>query len=152
MTTYLDSSALVPVYVPGHFSAGARDAVRVAGQVPFTALHQLEVSNAFEMLVGRGLLTRAEGHAVQRQLRDDLGHQRLSAVSLDLEQVFIDAARLSRDHTAKLLTRSPDLLHVAAAHVLGCSRFVSADDRQLAAAKASGLVVIDIKRRRRPKR
>lgn len=152
MTTYLDSSALVPVYIPEQFSASARVAVRTAGQVPFTSLHQLEISNAFEMLVGRGLLTRDEGHAVQRQLREDLEHQRLSAVSLELEQVFIDAARLSREHTAKLLTRSLDLLHVAAAHAVGCSKFVSADDRQLAAARASGLVTVDIKRRRRPKR
>lgn len=110
MTTYLDSSALVPMYVPGQFSASARVAVHTAGQVPFTALHQLEVPSAFEMLVGRGLLTGDGGHAVQLQLREDLDHQRLSAVSPDLEQVFIDAARMSRKHTAKLLTRSLDLL------------------------------------------
>lgn len=152
MRTYLDSSALVPIYVPEQFSSSARIAVQEAGQVPFTALHQLEVPNAFEMLVGRGLLTRGEGHAIQRQLQEDLEHQRLSAVSLDLEQVFIDAARLSREHTAKLRTRSLDLLHVAAAHARGCSSLVSADDRQLAVARASGLLATDIKRRRRPKR
>ncbi|MFO1510409.1 MAG: type II toxin-antitoxin system VapC family toxin [Steroidobacteraceae bacterium] len=151
MTTYLDSSALVPMYVPEKFSACARVAVQKAGQVPFTALHQLEVPNAIEMLVGRGLLTRDEGRAIQRLLGEDLEHQRLSAVSLDLEQVFIGAARLSREHTTKLLTRSLDLLHVSAAHALGCSTFVSADDRQLAVARASGLLTTDIKRRSRPK-
>ncbi len=152
MTTYLDSSALVLMYVPEQFSVSARVEVQKAGQVPFTALHQLEVPNAIEMLVGRGLLTRDEGRAIQRLLREDLEHQRLSAVSLDLEQVFIDAARLSQEHTAKLLTRSLDLLHVSAAHALGCSTFVSADDRQLAVARASGLLATDIKRRSRPKR
>lgn len=147
MTTYVDSSALVPVYVPEQLSARARAAVRAAGQLPFTALHQIEVPNAFELLIGRGLLTRDEGNAVHGHLRDDIEHQRLLAVSLDLDRVFADAARLSREHTAKLLTRSLDLLHVAAAHVAGCSTFVSADDRQLALARASGLAAVDIKRR-----
>jgi len=45
-----------------------------------------------------------------------------------------------------LLTRSLDLLHVAAARSLGCKVFVSADDRQLAAAKKTGLKTVDIKR------
>jgi hypothetical protein len=48
---------------------------------------------------------------------------------------------------SKLLSRSLDLLHVAAAHVATCTTFISADDRQLAVAKATGLTVIDIKRR-----
>jgi predicted nucleic acid-binding protein len=147
VTTYIDSSALVPVYVPERFSDAARSAIRAAGQVPFTALHRLEVSNAFELLVGRRLLKNDERRAVQAQLRDDLDHQRLVPVSLDFERVFAEAAELSRLHTAKLLTRSLDLLHVAAAHATLCTTFVSADDRQLGLARASGLTPVDIKRR-----
>lgn len=63
MTTYLDSSALVSVYVTERFSKTARATVRGASQVPFTPLHQLEVPNAFEMLVGRAAMTRDECHA-----------------------------------------------------------------------------------------
>ena len=125
--------------------------MRTAGQVPFTALHQLEIPNAFELLVGRGLLRREEARAVHGHLKDDIEQQRLLALSLDLNRVFADAARLSHEHTAKVLTRSLDLLHVAAAHLIGCSQFVSADDRQLAVAKASGLRTVDIKRRHRQK-
>ena len=58
MTTYIDSSVLVAVYVPERFSTAARRAVRGAPQVPFTQLHELEISNAFELLVGRGLISR----------------------------------------------------------------------------------------------
>ena len=146
MTTYVDSSALVPVYVPERFSKAARTIVRGASQIPFTPLHQLEVPNAFEMLVGRGAITRDECDAVLRQLRDDVDAQRLMTVSPDLEQVFARGSEFSRLYTAKTLARSLDLLHVAAAHVTSCTRFVSADDRQLAVAKASGLEVVDIKR------
>jgi predicted nucleic acid-binding protein len=60
--------------------------------------------------------------------------------------VFAAAADLSQRYSARVLTRTLDLLHVAAARALSCSRFVSADDRQLAAAKAIGLRTVDIKR------
>jgi predicted nucleic acid-binding protein len=146
VTTYVDSSALVPIYVPERFSTAARSAVRQAGQVPFTALHDLEVPNAFELLVGRELMTRDECRSIQEQLNDDLENERLMRTSVDLDQVFTQAIELSRLYTAKHLARSLDLLHVAAAHVATCTTFVSADDRQLAVAKASGLKVIDVKR------
>jgi len=139
--------ALVPVYVPEQFSTAARLAVRRAAQIPFTALHQLEVPNAFELLVGRRAITRAECRAIQAHMREDLEAQRLMPVLLDLERVFIDAGEFSRLYTAKFLARSLDLLHVAAAHAVQCTTFVSADDRQLAVAKASGLEAVDIKRR-----
>jgi predicted nucleic acid-binding protein len=146
VTTYVDSSALVAVYVTEQFSDAARASVRAAGPVPFTALHQLEVSNAFELLVGRKQMTRGECRAIQAQLRGDVHDHRLVSMTMDLDQVFADASELSRLHTARRLARSLDLLHVAAAHVVRCSTFVSADDRQLAVAKASGLTTIDIKR------
>ena len=76
-------------------------------------------------------------------------NQRLVPVSLDLDRVFTEAGELSRKYAAKFLARSLDLLHIAAAHVALCTTFVSADDRQLAVAKASGLRTLDIKRRTR---
>lgn len=146
MTTYADSSALLPLYVTEQFSESAEYVLRSAGQIPFTAIHQLEIPNAFERLVGRKLMTREECRLVQRQLRDDLDNQRLMPLVLDLDHVFTQAGELSRVYAAKHLARSLDLLHIAAAHAATCTRFVSADDRQLAVAKASGLTTVDIKR------
>jgi predicted nucleic acid-binding protein len=147
VTTYIDSSALVAVYVPERFSKAAREALRSAPQVPFTQLHELEVPNAFELLVGRRLIKRTECRAIQEQLHGDIESQRLMSLSVDLERVFAKACELSHAYTATLLTRSLDLLHVAAAHIAMCTTFVSADDRQLAVARATGLQVVDIKRR-----
>ena len=147
MTTYIDSSALVAVYVTERFSRPARRALRAVPQVPFTQLHELEVPNAFELLVGRAVMTRQECRTVHAQLRDDIENQRLVRLSLDLDGVFADAYELSRLYASKFLARSLDLLHVAAARVATCTTFISADDRQLAVAKATGLAVIDIKRR-----
>lgn len=150
MTTYVDSSALVPVYVPERFSVAARAVIQAAGQIPFTAIHRLEVLNAFELLVGRSLMTKDERRDVQAQLQDDIENQRLMALPLDLDRVYSQAGEFSALHSAKILSRSLDVLHVAAAHVALCTTFVSADDRQLAVAKASGLTTIDIKRPVRP--
>ena len=147
MTTYVDSSALVAVYVEERFSKAARRAVRAAPQIPFTQLHQLEVLNAFELLTGRRSMTREQCRTLQRQLYEDIDNQRLVRAPLDLEQVFTNACELSRTYTAKSLTRSLDLLHVSASHLARCTTFVSADDRQLAVAKATGLKVVDIKGR-----
>ncbi|MGH9409398.1 MAG: type II toxin-antitoxin system VapC family toxin [Vicinamibacterales bacterium] len=149
MNTYADSSALVALYVTEPFSDAADAALRAAGQIPFNLIHQLEVPNAFERLVGRKLLTREECRGLYDHLQEDLDHRRLVATAVDLDAVFAQATELSTAHAARFLARSLDLLHVAAAHVSGCTRFVSADDRQIAVAKTTGLTVIDIKRRAR---
>jgi predicted nucleic acid-binding protein len=149
VTTYVDSTALVAVYVAERFSKAARSVVRSVPQVPFTAMHRLEVLNALERLVGRGLMSREEFRAVHAHVQEDLNEQRLAPIALDLERVFAEAGELSRLHAARFLARSLDLLHVAAAHIALCTTFVSADDRQLGVARASGLKVVDIKRRRR---
>lgn len=146
MTTYVDSSALVPVYVPERFSKAARRALRGSSQVPFTSLHRLEVPNAFALLLGRGLISDDESRAIRMQLQEDIDAQRLVPLALDWDSVLASACELSATYTVKLLTRSLDFLHVAAAHAAHCRAFVSADERQLAVAKASGLTVVDIKR------
>jgi len=152
VTVYVDSSVLVAVYVPERFSKAARHAVRAVPQVPFTQLHELEILNAFELLVGRSLITRDECRAIRAQLQEDLESHRLPRVFLDLESVWTGAGDLSRTYTSRFLTRSLDLLHVAAAQVMGCMTFLSADDRQLAVANAVGLKVVDIKHRARRKK
>jgi len=42
---YMDSSALVAIYVPERFSETARRALGAEMQVPFTQLHQLKAGN-----------------------------------------------------------------------------------------------------------
>ena len=146
MNTYIDSSALVPLYVTERFSDAADAAITAAGEIPFTPIHQLELTNAFERLVGRRLLTRDECRRLYEQLEDDLDKGRLVTVGGDLDAVVAHAVELSRAHAARFLARSLDLMHVAAAQVLGCKAFVSADDRQLAVARAAGLKPLDIKK------
>ena len=101
---------------------------------------------AFELLVGRGSISREQCRAIQTQLQEDIDSHRLTQFALDLERVFTNASEIARTHTAKSLARSLDLLDIAAAHSAPCTTLVSADDRQLAVVKATGLRTVDIKR------
>jgi predicted nucleic acid-binding protein len=152
MTTYVDTSALLAAYVPEAFSAPARDTLAGIPQVPFNELHQLEVTNALALLLGRRQITAGEHRSVHALVQGDLANRRLLPVALDWGPVFDAARKFSQAHTRRLLTRSLDLLHVAAAHATACRIFVSADDRQLAGARATGLAVVDIKRSTRKRR
>ena len=152
MTTYADSSALLAVYVTEAFSTEARRQVAAAAQVPFTPLHDLELRNAFQALRGRGLITRGDLRALTGHLEADLHANRLRWTPLDLAAVFADARDLAETHTARLLCRSLDVLHVAAARMIGCKRLISGDDRQLRLARALRLATVDIKKPRRRRR
>jgi len=107
------------------------------------------VPNALRALNGRTLITSQELRALVGHLEDDVEAHRLVETRVDLFAVFDRVAELSRVHAARLLCRSLDILHVAAALEIRCTRLVSGDDRQLALAKAVGLDVVDVTQRRR---
>ena len=147
MTSYFDSSVLVAIYVPEEFSSRVRAEARIAGQIPFTPLHDLEVQNALRVAHGRGRLDGGELARCLEQLKDDVEGSRLARTQVDLFRLFERAQELSRVHAVKILSRSLDLLHVATAIDLRCKRLVSGDDRQLTLAKAAGLEPVDVKRK-----
>jgi predicted nucleic acid-binding protein len=148
VTTYFDSSALVAIYVTEPFSTVARREARSVRQIAYTPLHALEVPNALRALHGRNLITAQELGELIVQLESDLEAQRLVETRLDLFAVFERATELSRVYTVRLLCRSLDILHVAAAMAVGCQRLLSGDDRQLALARAIGLEAVDVKKTR----
>lgn len=144
MRAYFDTSALVAVYVTEVHSARARHVLARHGAVPFTWVHRLEPHNAFELLVGRGLLSSTERDALVAHVEADRQAGRLAETPVEWEAAFDRARGLSQAHTRRLLTRSLDLLHVALALGLGSRPFVSGDARQRALARKLRLRVIDI--------
>ncbi len=58
-----------------------------------------------------------------------------------MPEVMTEAERLSASHSGKLGTRSLEVLHVAAALLIGSPVFLTFDTRQAKLAKASGLKV-----------
>lgn len=145
MRSYFDSSALVAVYVTERFSVRARDEARRAGQLPFTGLHELEVRNTFRLLYGRRLIGKRAARMLANHVEEDVAAGRLLRVEVDYVALFTRSCDLADRHTARILCRSLDILHVACALGLGCQRFVSGDDRQLRLARSAGLKPIDIR-------
>jgi hypothetical protein len=144
VNTFFDSSVLVSVYVPQVHSEAARKAVTQVSRVPYTPLHHLEVRNAFRLLIGWKRLTPAEALSVFSQLEEDVAAGRFMLVPLDLYALFSKAELLSARHATRLLPRSLDILHVAAALELSCKQFVTFDSRQRRLAAACGLEVVDL--------
>lgn len=121
-----DSSFLVSCYVPDANTANAQIYLSRKG-VPlvFTALHALEVRNAFKLGVFRGLVTAADATAALANLEADLRAGRLVRTTVKWSVVFRVAARLSDSHSSSLGNRSLDILHVAAAKALRSVELVS---------------------------
>lgn len=147
LTAYVDTSALVAVYVPERHSPAARRAVAIHPSLPFTLFHRLEARNALELLVGRRQMTPLERDAVLAQIADDLAAGRLVETAVDYDAAIRRALDLSIAYSRRHLTRSLDLLHIAVAEGLGCRTFVSGDRRQLKVARALRLRAIDTTRR-----
>jgi predicted nucleic acid-binding protein len=113
----------------------------VGAPLAITALHELEVRNAFKLGIFRELLTIAEAAAALTNLQKDLRSGRLIKVTMKWPSVFRLATRLSEQYSAIHGTRSIDILHVAAAKVIRVEHFVSFDTRQRALASIMGFKV-----------
>jgi hypothetical protein len=142
MTAYADTGFLCSLYAPDAHTA--RAVARMRRQtlpLPFTWLHQLEFRNAIRLRVFRGEITPAQRDASLNMLLGDLAAGVLLAASPPLTDVMIEAERLSALHSETFGTRSLDILHVAAALVLGGTQVLTFDTRQAALARAAGMKV-----------
>jgi predicted nucleic acid-binding protein len=127
---YADSSFLVSLYGADSNSTAAMHTMEAsAGERFVTTLGELEVVNAFGLRVFRKEVSAAQAREsvsdFERDLRD--GILQLRELS---DPIFERARLLSRQTTAKLGTRTADLLHVAAALELGVDCLYSFDQQQ----------------------
>lgn len=140
MSAYLDSSALAKLYVSEPESARVAAYARSLGHaLPFTRLHALELRNALRLKVFRGEARVETVKASVKLIDDDLAAGVLERVRLDWEDTFARAEELSSQYTATLGSRSLDLLHLAAALLLGATEFATFDERQASLGSKVGL-------------
>ncbi|MEZ0386004.1 MAG: type II toxin-antitoxin system VapC family toxin [Verrucomicrobium sp.] len=139
---YADSSFLVSLLMN---DAGSSRALQCMSEkstpLVFTPLHRIEVRNAVRNAAARGAITPADQNLAFRQLDEDLKDGLLIHHPLPWTEVFRTADELSENHSRRDGQRTIDLLHVAAAKVLGVDVFLSLDLRQCGLAKAAGLKV-----------
>jgi predicted nucleic acid-binding protein len=138
---YLDTSFLVSLYSS---DVNSDTAVRVMqaskGDRLITPLGELEVVNALGLRVFRKEVSAAQAQSSLDDFEKDLRDGILQLRPLP-EQVFERARQLSRQTTARLGTRTADLLHVAAALELGVDWLYSFDKQQRKLARAVRLKI-----------
>jgi predicted nucleic acid-binding protein len=133
---YADPSFLVSLYIPDANSAAAlREMQASTGDRLVTPLCELEVINAFGLRVFRKQATPAEANSALINFEKDLREVVFQLRGLP-ERLFERARQLSQQTTAKLGTRTADLLHVAAALELGADYLYSFDQQQRTLAHA----------------
>jgi predicted nucleic acid-binding protein len=144
LSVYADTSFLVSLYTPDANSGQASAQMRVIeGPVWLTAFAELELTNAFELRLFRRELAVSEIEAARSAFREDLESGVFSLKPLPVV-VFEKARQIARKRTARLGTRTLDVLHVAAALVLGTSEFYTFDRRQSRLAAIEGLRVLKL--------
>lgn len=142
MIAYADTGFVVILYKQEATSARAAALMaRQTTSVRLTQLGELEFRNALHLAVFRGELTAGDA-AVKRRLFDgDVANGVFTISPIPTAGLFAKSLELADRHSAKLGTRSLDLMHVAAALLLKSDAFFSFDERQRMAAKAEGLKV-----------
>ena len=141
MSAYADSSLLLSVLLGDARSGLAATELRRTGGCWWTPWQKVEAANALRALVARGHLAPADLLGIERHLRAMVNAGELRAIDLPDGALWAEAERLSAKHTATLGVRTLDLLHVAAARVLGARTFLTVDTRQHGLALAAGLTV-----------
>ncbi len=142
MDAYFDSAIIVKLYVQ---EANSAEAIRLVSSqtAPYalTSWQVLEVRNAIRLKGFRHEVTPIEVTQSIAALEQDIGAGRWVRPSHTVAAVELKAEELSAGHAATLGCRTLDIIHVAAALVMGAKEFVTFDHRQAALARTAGLAV-----------
>jgi predicted nucleic acid-binding protein len=130
LKVYADPSFIVSLYSPDANSAAAARTMQSSSADRFvTTFGELEVVNAMGLRIFRKEVSALQSQSSLTQFENDLrdGVFQLRGLS---DSVLERARQLSRQTTAKLATRTADLLHVAAALHLGVDYLYTFDLHQ----------------------
>jgi len=136
LKVYVDTSFLVSLYSPDSNSADAARTMQFSrGSHFISALVELEAVNALELRVFRKEISSSQAQSSLKDFEKDVlgGTLQLRPLS---DQAFERARRLAKQTTARLGTRTADLLHVATALELDVDYLYSFDQQQRKLAKA----------------
>lgn len=134
-TSFLFSLYGNDVNTPAALAAMAR----LRFPLSLSAFNGFELENALRFAEFRGTLAAGKAAAYLADYEADRAAGKLVFPACDLAAVLAEACRLSAAHTLTGGHRSFDVLHVAAARVLGAGEFLSFDANQRALAGAEGL-------------
>ena len=142
MKAIADTGFIVSLYLEELTSERARASMASRAEpLALIPLLRLEMRNAFNLAVNRRRITATQRDEHFAAVEEDIANGVFMEVALSGTDLYREAAVLSDRYTPTLATRSLDLLHVAAASLLGAKIFYSFDERQRKAAAGEGLKV-----------
>jgi predicted nucleic acid-binding protein len=141
--TYLDTGCFVKLYYPEADSAQVIAKIR-GKSICCTPFHELEFVNALQLKIFFQNATPQQVTAARALVEADLKSGVLTSPSGDWPNLFREAVKLAEQHTGAIGCRSMDVLHCAAANLLGATEFISTDARQKKLATAIGLNLVTI--------
>jgi len=109
--------------------------------ITVTPLTEFELHNALRFAEYRRAIASGEADAFWSHFEADRGAGRIVRRACNLATVLDEAMRLSAAHTTSDGHRSFDILHAAAALVMGAEQFLTFDHNQRRLATAVGLLV-----------
>jgi predicted nucleic acid-binding protein len=137
---YVDPSALVRLFIHQPGSKEMSDWRRkVDGPLYVTHHGRTEIINAIGLAAFRGVTALEDANIAWQELEQEFIDDGFRQADLLWRAALNRAGELSRIHSARIGTRSLDVLHVSCALELNMKFFLSFDERQLALAEAVGL-------------
>ena len=142
MVNYADTGFIVSLYLAESTSGTARgEAALMSQPMALVPLSRLEIRNAFNRAVNRGRISLTQRDAYWEKIEEGIASGIFVETPIPATELHAKACELGDRYTPTLATRSLDLLHVAAASLLGAKIFYSFDERQRKAAAGEGLKV-----------
>jgi predicted nucleic acid-binding protein len=130
LRVYLDTSFLISLYSPDANSTAAAQIIQAPKNIHLlSTFTESEMVNALQLRVFRKEISPAQAKSSLRDFEQDLRQGVFQLVRLP-EEAFQRAHQISRQTTARLGTRTADLLHVAAALELNADCLYSFDRQQ----------------------
>ncbi len=137
MKIFLDTSALAKRYVAEQGSEKLSALCQQANSLVVSVICLPELISTLSRLVREKKLTKAQYRKLKRDAMADLADADVCQLT---SGVLVTVVSLLESHPL----RAMDALHVACALASGPDKFVSADHRQLSAARKAGLKVVDV--------
>lgn len=142
MKSYADTGFLASLYLEENTSERAERAIEQCMEpLPVLPLTELESRNALNLGIVRHRIVESERDSAWQRFRAHAATGVYVEAMLSTTEWYAKARELSDRYTPNFSTRSLDLLHVAAALLLGAEVFYSFDKRQRRVATGEGLLV-----------
>lgn len=137
MRIFFDSSSLAKRYVKERGSEKVEETLAGADEAAVSLIGPAEIISALSRLLRQGMISAAQYDRAKAALFEDLEDMSIREVTAP---IVSSAIGLLERHPLRTL----DALHLAGAIEWHADLFVSSDRRQLAAASASGLRILQV--------